>query len=493
MASRSSGSRSKSHSPPSEPARLLVLEAGSWSSREAEGSDLGVLRSVQWSVAEDHLPPYPGDDDCPLPGVSWPAHLFERQVDLDTGQAFDDPDPLHRAGKQRGAHVGGWTLVATTGPVLRSGEEDVCQAALQLYALPELKTLHNTLALVHRASGLALVFTGYDALNLVARDHSNVPKPNLQRTGESLMPQGSTGLSPRTSALSSRTSGKSPRGPAVPSASGRARGPEVAGPAAPPSPPSPATGKPLLGDQEPPLLSPGVPSYDWTFSSPYLVTVLLPSGGTGSGGGPAGSSARPAIVSPSVERLDFGLLRQQDTIQFFSDTILFEDECFDCGISQLRVRVRVMPTFWFVLAQVFVRLDRTLVWITATRLLHIFGSDKVVGLTNRRAATFSSLVKSRPHLVRLLHTRPEGVLAQIPLVSRTSWHLSLPGTRKPSEPSTLSLPAVQSLRSWVPFARPAEPDESGSSGPAPTTPAAAGGPTRFLLALSPHPALSSRW
>ena len=381
------------------------------------------------------------------------ARTFDRQINLDTLSVVDSMDTVSRGGHQRGVHAGGWTVASLTGPVLRTTEQETCERALELHTLPELSTLHNTVLLAHRASGLLLAFSGYDALDLVTRDRARVVQPDLRRTGESLL----VGRPPGTGTVGSPRRVKAVRHQALGSGL-------VA------SPPRQAPLPRAVPAQS------EIPKYDWTFSTPYLFT-LIPGG--------AQAACLPQVVSPSPERIDTDRLLLRETIVYFSDTILFEDECLDCGVSQLRVRVRVMPSYWFVLAQMLARLDRTMIWVVETRVFHEFGADRLVVQSDRRTSTFHEL-RARPHLVRQLHTQPEQVLNQVPLIARVHWHVQLPGAlgtgadpmAAPLGDSSASTPAVRAVRDWVPHA-PAATSSAGRSD--------AHGPPRLLVALSPHP------
>ncbi|CAD6342630.1 unnamed protein product [Miscanthus lutarioriparius] len=49
------------------------------------------------------------------------------------------------------------------------------------------------------------------------------------------------------------------------------------------------------------------------------------------------------------DRIDLVALSAKEPILFYDEVILYEDELADNGISFLTVRVRVMPTGWFLL------------------------------------------------------------------------------------------------------------------------------------------------
>jgi len=130
--------------------------------------------------------------------------------------------------------------------------------------------------------------------------------------------------------------------------------------------------------------------FDWTFSSDYAGTV------------------RGFQVEKTDERIDMEKLKRREPIHFYTQITLFEDEIADHGCAQMTVRMRVMPTTFFILQRFYLRVDSVLVRIIDTR---IFGEQGV------------------PYLLREW-TRREQKIADIPLQEQenildpnTIWHL----------------------------------------------------------------------
>ncbi|CAK0787812.1 hypothetical protein CVIRNUC_011034 [Coccomyxa viridis] len=106
--------------------------------------------------------------------------------------------------------------------------------------------------------------------------------------------------------------------------------------------------------------------YDWTYTTQYsgsLQQDSLP------GVSSAGSDWEWV---PTTEQLDKSMLMARDPILFYDEIPLFESELDDNGVSQLLVKVRVMPGCWFVLLRFWLRVDRVLVRLYETRLLGSF-------------------------------------------------------------------------------------------------------------------------
>ncbi|KAM1152170.1 hypothetical protein ACFX2J_034648 [Malus domestica] len=62
------------------------------------------------------------------------------------------------------------------------------------------------------------------------------------------------------------------------------------------------------------------------------------------------SLRRPEISNGRTEeKIDVVALASKEPILFYDEVVLYEDELADIGVSLLTVKVRVMPTSWFLL------------------------------------------------------------------------------------------------------------------------------------------------
>ncbi|XP_028039183.1 TIP41-like protein isoform X2 [Bombyx mandarina] len=102
-------------------------------------------------------------------------------------------------------------------------------------------------------------------------------------------------------------------------------------------------------------------SFDWTFCTDYK-----------------GSISDNITVWETEESIDFELLKQKNQILFYHDLTLFEDELHDHGVSKLSVKIRVMPSYWFVLLRYFLRVDDVLVRSNETRMFHMLNTDYIL-------------------------------------------------------------------------------------------------------------------
>jgi type 2A phosphatase activator TIP41 len=91
-------------------------------------------------------------------------------------------------------------------------------------------------------------------------------------------------------------------------------------------------------------------SYDWTFTTSYT-------------GGVEGSTCQK-----SSKQMDMNLLTDRNTpILYFDSFPLYVSELDDMGTSEMLVKIRVMPTCWFVLLRFFLRIDGQMVRLKDTR------------------------------------------------------------------------------------------------------------------------------
>jgi len=107
-------------------------------------------------------------------------------------------------------------------------------------------------------------------------------------------------------------------------------------------------------------------NYDWTYATRYAGTVQK----TG--------ETEPPQVTAAAEGIPVEMLKRPEKILFYDEIILFEDELADNGTCKLSVKLRVMPSCWFVLMRLYLRVDHVMVRIIDTRFFHAFGSNKVI-------------------------------------------------------------------------------------------------------------------
>ncbi|CAJ0587683.1 unnamed protein product, partial [Mesorhabditis spiculigera] len=124
--------------------------------------------------------------------------------------------------------------------------------------------------------------------------------------------------------------------------------------------------------------------------------------------------------NPTDKKIDYDLLKRQDPILFYDHNVLFEDELHDHGMAQYSVRVRVMPTCFFVLARFFLRVDQVHVRVWDTRLFGKEGESTIIKEWSHREANIDKI----QHLGDTVINDPNLIVAHLPLIEETISELS---------------------------------------------------------------------
>ncbi|XP_015238380.1 PREDICTED: TIP41-like protein [Cyprinodon variegatus] len=96
--------------------------------------------------------------------------------------------------------------------------------------------------------------------------------------------------------------------------------------------------------------------FDWTFTTDYRGTLL-------------GEDVQMKAAS-TEEHIDIEKLKAREHIMFYDEVLLFEDELHDHGVSTISVKIRVMPSSFFLLQRFFLRVDGVMIRINDTRLYY---------------------------------------------------------------------------------------------------------------------------
>lgn len=96
--------------------------------------------------------------------------------------------------------------------------------------------------------------------------------------------------------------------------------------------------------------------WDWTYSTTYV----------GKNAGADGDDVSWSAHEGSG--IDMAMLKRREPILFFADLPLYTDDLHDNGVSEARVRIRVMPSCFFVLYRHFLRVDGQFIRQTDARL-----------------------------------------------------------------------------------------------------------------------------
>nr|XP_033798386.1 TIP41-like protein [Geotrypetes seraphini] len=151
-----------------------------------------------------------------------------------------------------------------------------------------------------------------------------------------------------------------------------------------------------------------VKPYDWTYTTDYKGTLL-------------GDNLTFKVV-PTTDRIDTEKLKAREQIQFFDEVLLFEDELHDHGVSSLSVKIRVMPSSFFLLLRYFLRVDGVLIRMNDTRLYH--EGDKNFML--REYTSRESKIINLKHVSAALFTEPNEISQHLPVTETIYEKLEFP-------------------------------------------------------------------
>lgn len=131
-------------------------------------------------------------------------------------------------------------------------------------------------------------------------------------------------------------------------------------------------------------------TYDWTYSTDYKGSLQRL---TKSESSPVTftQSEEDAKVEATSERINYEKLKEREPILWFEDVGLYEDELHDHGSSAMSVKVRVMPSGFYVLSRYWMRLDHVVVRLHETRIHHLFGTDHFLREYTRKEEQFDTL------------------------------------------------------------------------------------------------------
>ncbi|XP_044126052.1 TIP41-like protein [Bufo gargarizans] len=148
--------------------------------------------------------------------------------------------------------------------------------------------------------------------------------------------------------------------------------------------------------------------YDWTYTTDYKGTLL-------------GNDLTFNVVS-TTDRINTEKLKAREQIMFFEEVLLFEDELHDHGVSSLSVKIRVMPSSFFILLRFFLRVDGVLIRMSDTRLYH--ESDKTFML--REYTSRESQISNLSHVPSPLYTEPNEISQYLPITETIYEKLEFP-------------------------------------------------------------------
>nr|AHB86965.1 TIP41-like family protein [Sedum alfredii] len=168
--------------------------------------------------------------------------------------------------------------------------------------------------------------------------------------------------------------------------------------------------------------------YDYTFTTPYCGSETMEVASK-QGVREISDGSCSLQWEDCKEQIDVVAVASKEPILFYDEVILYEDELADNGVSLLTVKVRVMPSSWFLLLRFWLRVDGVLIRLRETRMHCVFGDSinpTVIRECCWREATFKDLsAKGLPDAA--VYSDPSILSQKLPVVLLHNQKLKFPG------------------------------------------------------------------
>jgi len=151
-----------------------------------------------------------------------------------------------------------------------------------------------------------------------------------------------------------------------------------------------------------------VKPFDWTFTTEYKGTLT--------------GDEFTSLIEQTEDRIDLEKLKVKERILFYDDVCLYEDELGDNGTSMLSVKIRCMPTSFFLLMRFFLRVDGVLIRIIDTRLYHVAETSFFLRECLFKEERIENLQHLPPHLL----TNPVEIADHLRTIKQTNEKLNFP-------------------------------------------------------------------
>ncbi|XP_010547972.1 PREDICTED: TIP41-like protein [Tarenaya hassleriana] len=169
--------------------------------------------------------------------------------------------------------------------------------------------------------------------------------------------------------------------------------------------------------------------YDYTFTTPYSGSEVISKGEEKQGADADLDGETGLRWENCEERIDLAALSLKEPILFYDEVVLYEDELADNGVSLLTVKVRVMPTSWFLLLRFWLRVDGVLMRLRDTRMHCVFDKGEtptVVRESCWRESTFQSQSAKGYPMDSSVYSDPSRISQRLPVVKQTTQKLKIP-------------------------------------------------------------------
>lgn len=170
--------------------------------------------------------------------------------------------------------------------------------------------------------------------------------------------------------------------------------------------------------------------YDYTFTTPYCGSETIETDTEQHGRGEISQGTCSLHWDNCEEQIDVVSLASKEPILFYDEVVLYEDELADSGVSLLTVKVRVMPTCWFLLLRFWLRVDGVLMRLRDTRMHCVFGESAnpiILRESCWREATFQALSAKGYPADSAAYSDPSIISQRLPIIMHKNHKLKVPG------------------------------------------------------------------
>nr|GMD92657.1 TIP41-like protein [Ipomoea batatas] len=270
-------------------------------------------------------------------------------------------------GGRRGLRIHGWEIESRKCSILNSANRQQWEERLQTSHLPEMIFGENSLILKHVATGTKIHFNAFDAL--VGWKQEALPPVEV-----------------------------------------------------------PAAAKWKFRNKPSQQL---VLDYDYTFTTPYYGSETVEINSQQHERGTLNKSSCSLQWEDCKEKIDLVALALREPILFYDEIVLYEDELADSGIALLTVKVRVMPSGWFLLLRFWLRVDGMLMRLRDTRLHCAFlehGKSVILRESCWRETSFQSLSSKGLPIDSAAYNDPSIISERLPVILQRTQKLNISDT-----------------------------------------------------------------
>ncbi|KAK1414534.1 hypothetical protein QVD17_30280 [Tagetes erecta] len=164
--------------------------------------------------------------------------------------------------------------------------------------------------------------------------------------------------------------------------------------------------------------------YDYTFTTPYSGSETVETRG-----GIDVEGNDHLKWDDCEEQINVAALTSKEPILFYDEVILYEDELADNGVSLLTVKVRVMPSYWFLLLRFWLRVDGVLMRLRDTRVVCNFRENTrpvILRDVSWRETTFKALASKGYPSDSASYNDPNIIGQRLPIVLHKTQKLKVP-------------------------------------------------------------------